>query len=311
MPLGRGAATLIAEINRVRSELLSNPSPSLDSDLIEVYRGLLQDWQNDPAILAMMLSPPSEKYIGELEPQIDVEGVHYARNCVERKLARALEADILNLYEGMVLPARYSVSATDVAHRSLRNRAPAMLVTAGSSRGIDYAKIQLLAADNMTDELAAFRALVHSGDPGVVALKPELIENFYQKWRDEALVLNHWFGVQSTCPLKGTLEQVKELAQHEAFDAKNLNKLRALVGSFRNGNMFNFHDASGSGYRYLEAEICRLNSLNPQLAARFVGPLCKWKRFDERRSNLMRESLERLRSLDNLSKMFTKLLIKV
>ena len=51
-----------------------------------------------------------------------------------------------------------------------------------------------------------------------------------------------------------TLERVNALLVHPDFSLKNPNKSRALIGSFA-GNMRHFHDADGSGYRWLADRI--------------------------------------------------------
>ena len=63
-----------------------------------------------------------------------------------------------------------------------------------------------------------------------------------------------------------------------------------------------FHAADGRGYRFLADMILAADKLNPQTAARFVPPLGRWRRFDERRQALMREQLERIVATPGLSK---------
>lgn len=44
-----------------------------------------------------------------------------------------------------------------------------------------------------------------------------------------------------------------------------------------------------------------LNTRNPQVASRLIEPLIRLKRFDDKRQGLMRNTLEQLKALDNLS----------
>ena len=45
-----------------------------------------------------------------------------------------------------------------------------------------------------------------------------------------------------------------------------------------------------------------LDPLNPQVAARLLGPLTRWRRYDANRQRLMKAQLERLLSQPGLSR---------
>jgi aminopeptidase N len=47
--------------------------------------------------------------------------------------------------------------------------------------------------------------------------------------------------------------------------------------------------------------VLRLDSTNPQIAARLVTALGTWRRFDPARQNLMRTTLERILAREALS----------
>ena len=89
--------------------------------------------------------------------------------------------------------------------------------------------------------------------------------------------------------------------EHEAFTLKNPNRLRALMGSFT-ANQWVFHHASGRGYEILADTIIAADKLNPQVAARLVPPLGRWKRFEQERAARMRAALEKIAAAEGLSK---------
>ncbi|MGM3010729.1 aminopeptidase N C-terminal domain-containing protein, partial [Bacillus cereus group sp. BC305] len=62
-----------------------------------------------------------------------------------------------------------------------------------------------------------------------------------------------------------------------------------------------FHAVDGSGYQFLVEMLTDLNTRNPQVAARMVEPLIRLKRYDSQRQALMRNALEQLKGLENLS----------
>ena len=93
---------------------------------------------------------------------------------------------------------------------------------------------QLERADNMTDALSALTSLANCDCPE----RLPALAAFYDKWRDEPLVVDKWLGVQAASSLPGTVEVVRQLTTHPAFDLKNPNKVYALLGSF-GGNQVN------------------------------------------------------------------------
>ena len=88
---------------------------------------------------------------------------------------------------------------------------------------------------------------------------------------------------------------------HPLFDMKNPNKVRALIGTFANGNPVNFHDADGSGYEFIADRVMELDSFNPQIASRLVRTLMNWRQYEAGRSELMRKQLERIKAVEGLS----------
>ena len=158
---------------------------------------------------------------------------------------------------------------------------------------------QFECSENMTDVMAAFVSLINSG---FGLEKAAALQSFYEKWQGEALVLNQWLMVQATCSVPGALDHVKTLMQHPAFDIKNPNKVRALIGAFCGQNVVNFHQHDGAGYRFLADQIITLNELNPQIAARLVNPLSKWRKYPQASQDMMKGELGRILEQAGLSK---------
>ncbi|MCZ6894473.1 MAG: aminopeptidase N C-terminal domain-containing protein, partial [Gammaproteobacteria bacterium] len=134
---------------------------------------------------------------------------------------------------------------------------------------------------------------------------PERIEalaEFYEKWRDETLVIDKWFSVQARSRLPGTLDEVRRLMQHPAYDGTNPNRIRALVGAFCHGNHARFHTADGSGYAFAADQVIALDAVNAQLAARLTRAFDRWRKFDDARQKHARHALERIRDTSGLSK---------
>ena len=92
--------------------------------------------------------------------------------------------------------------------------------------------------------------------------------------------------------IEAALERVRALMAHPDFDLRNPNKVRALIGSFAHANPLRFHAADGSGYAFLRAQVLALDPANPQIAARLLRAISRWRRYDEGRQARMREVLE-------------------
>ncbi len=262
----------------------------------------------DKALTARALTLPSLMYIGEMMPFIDVDAIFQATEFINQQLAQQLEPALLAVYHDNY-QAEYSLSPASMGKRFLRNQALTYLMYLGD-QGELLAKQQYQSADNMTDQIAAFKALVHHE----AASSEVTISSFYQQWQDDNLVLDKWFTVQATAPYlmahASAESRVKLLFEHKDFDIKNPNRVRSLLGAFCSSNATCFHDISGFGYTLLEQYIEKLDAINPQIASRLCLPLTRWQRYNETRQLLMKAALNRLILLPNLSNDVSELVEK-
>jgi aminopeptidase N len=270
-----------------------------EQTLVDAWRDLLDDASLDPAMVAQLLRLPSEAQLSELADEIDVDAIHEAREFMRIALARALEPHWLTAYQRCdAATGPYSPDAASIGLRSLKNLALAYLIATGAEPWLELAHQQFEQSDNMTDQQAALTLVAHSGFREVGA---ELLETFYLQWQHEPLVMNQWLAIQASDPAPGALERVIALSHHPVFDVRNPNKLRALIGGFCNQNLVQFHAEDGRGYAWLADWILRLDRQNPQIAARLLTPLTRWKRYDPVRRAMMREQLQRMMDTTELS----------
>jgi aminopeptidase N len=131
--------------------------------------------------------------------------------------------------------------------------------------------------------------------------RQEALDRFYDRWQQEALVLDKWLLVQATSRRADTLAEVVRLVAHPAFDLRNPNKVYSLLRGF-GANHLHFHAADGSGYRFLAEQTLRLDAINPQVAARLARCFDRWKKFDEGRQAHARAALESMRRQAGLSR---------
>ncbi len=274
----------------------------LPTDCVAVYQQLLADECLDPAMVALMLELPTEAYLGEQQPIIEVDANHTSRETLRRLLAQELKPQWLAAYTRNQDVGTFSAAATAVAKRSLKNTALAYLALLDDAAGAELVGQQFAAQRNMTDQLSAFKLLVNAQQPTLSAQAPAAIASFYDQWQNEPLVVNLWLQIQATATHANALEQVASLLQSSAYDGKNPNKIRSLIGAFANQNLVNFHRQDGAGYAFLAEQILLLNQQNPQIAARLLAPLTKWRRYDAQRQGLMKAQLQRIAAEPALSK---------
>jgi aminopeptidase N len=248
-----------------------------------------------------MLVLPSETYIAELAEIADIDAIHQAREAVRDAIARELSGLLLSVYRMNQSSAAYEPSADAVAQRTMKNVALGYLMQLDDTEMVPLCVEQFEQSDNMTDTSSALRLLVGSSAPAAQPAKEKALLDFYNRWVDEALVIDLWFTIQSSCKLPGTLDTVKALMTHEAFDIKNPNRMRSLVVGFASQNNVNFHQASGAGYAFLADRVIELNAINPLVAARVLSPLTRWRKVDADRQVLMKHELNRILAVEGIS----------
>ena len=273
----------------------------MDQRLVEACRTLLADDSLDQAMVAEMLSLPGEAYLTEISAVADVEAIHAAREFARQQLSAALFDLFWQRYQrnrDVSRSSAYVAEAEHFARRSLQNIALSYLMLSAKNEVLAACLEQFEHADNMTERLAALAVLINSPFESEKAVA---LASFAEHFKDNALVMDQWFSVQAACALPGALQRVEQLMQHPAFTLKNPNKVRALIGAFAGQNLLGFHQADGSGYRFLADQVITLNALNPQIASRLLAPLTRWAKYGSERQAQMKAQLQRILDSGELS----------
>ena len=287
-------------------EVSKNNRPlEMPDHYVEATRQILREPSMDKALAARALTLPSHAFIAEAMDCIDVDAIHQSREFIRYQLAQDLHAEWLQVYT-QNQSEQFDLSPESMGQRALKNTAMGYLMVLDNASSDAQVLEQFNSATNMTDQLAAFRALVHHDATSA----NDVVEGFYQQWHKDPLVMDKWFTIQATAPLASTLDRVKSLFEHVDFELKNPNRVRSLLGAYCAANPVCFHDKTGSGYQLLGHYIERLDHINPQIAARLTIPMTRWKRYDDQRQRLMRVELERLSSLPSLSRDVYEVVVK-
>ena len=282
--------------------ILGNAAPGSHDNLPEnarhAFARLLATKDGDMSLLAMAMTLPSENYLAQLCDTVDVDGIHGARNGLMATLGKTFAKEWQELYDRLAPPSgeRYAISQQQVGRRQLRGLALRYLQAADNANGKTLAEAAYTDAANMTDRMKALAVLADSN-----GAHPALAD-FHTFAGQDPLLLDKWFTVQAISDRADVVESVAALAQHPDFTFKNPNRLRALIGAFSMSNPAHFHRADGAGYRLLADAIITANRLNPQTAARLLGPLRQWRRYDIKRQALMESELKRILADKDISK---------
>jgi aminopeptidase N len=288
-----GQQLMIQRLQAMLTAWLEQKTIPWDSRFSDAFLSLLEDGSLDPALVSLALTLPNEIYLADCLQPMDVDGIHGVRRQLFKDMARELKSFFKSCYERTqtLIEAK---SGPLSGLRSLKNTCLVYLAGTEEPEFLNLAVTQFHQANNMTDELATLNALNQ-----VDCVEREtVLSQFFEKWQNEHLVLDKWFSVQARSSLPNALDKVIALTQHSAFDWTNPNRVRAVIGTFCGANLVHFHRIDGAGYQFLADAIGRLNKMNPQIAARLVSPLSQWRRYDDKRQALMKQTLEDLRQQD-------------
>ena len=267
-----------------------------NDDIISAFCDIMQDQKLMPAFRAQLLSQPSVSeiitYFFDKDLSTDPEKIYGAKKIFTQKLAERSNPFLEQLFHSLAQNFEYEPSATQVGERSFKNILLGILTKLDNG---ETAQKQFFCADNMTDEVAALSVLIQND------IATTEIEKFYDKWSDDRLVIDKWFMLQSSLsqPSKA-LETTRMLTKHSDFNEKNPNRFRATIGGFTQ-NLAAFHMKGGEGYKFVADWIRKIDSLNPQLAARTCTAFQNWKQFDSLRQDEISAELTKLLKVNTLS----------
>ena len=278
---------------------IQNKQPlSISDNVITAFRNTLTNPDLDKALIAQAMTLPSESYLADQCEVVDVDAIHQARTFMRNKIAKALQDEFKSIYLQGQSDSDYSFNADEMARRDLNHVCLSYLMTLEDKDITAQCFAQFEQGHNMTDVLSALGNLSHYAIPE----RQKALDAFYAQWQHDAQVVEKWFAIQASSDLPDVLNRVKTLMQHEAFSITNPNKVRSLIGRFCAGNIAHFHAIDGSGYEFLAEQVLKLDAMNPQIAARLIQSMSRWRRYDETRQNLMKQQLEKILVHEGLSK---------
>jgi aminopeptidase N len=288
-------ALLAGNVARLRA----GQEPEADEGLLDALAAILSDRRLEPAFIAEALIPPSEADIArEIGRDVDPDAIFRARAGLRALIGLHLNAALTATYESLAASGPYSPDAESAGRRMLRNVCLDLLAATQERHAIKLAERQYQTADNMTDRMAALATLsLHAGPERTTAF-----DDFYQRHRDDPLIIDKWLALQAMTPDPATLDRVRALTGHPAFSMTNPNRVRSLIGAFAQSNPTQFNRPDGAGFEFVVDRILELDPANPQVAARMTTAFRSWRALEPTRRARAQAALQRIAAAPKLSR---------
>lgn len=277
-----------------------------DRAYLDAAATMARDDTLDPAFRALALGLPSQEELAQALFDAghtpDPQAIYDALETLRQARAEQMQDITTRLYAQYQVSDPFQPNAEQAGARALANTALSMITRLD---GGAQATRQYAAADNMTQQLAAFSCLLDAGNGA------EAVQQFFDQWQDDRLVIDKWFSLQvSHANPEDATDKVKLLTEHPDFDMKNPNRFRATFGALAMSPA-SFHHASGKGYALLADWLIKLDAMNPQTTARMCTAFETWRRYDANRQTLMKAALERILTTPNLSRDTTEMVSRI
>ncbi len=241
----------------------------------------------DPLLASRLFDIPSEGYLGSrIDTNYQPSTLHESREKLVNTLAKGLADFCKETYLSLDPIAQKDFSQA-MGVRALKNIMLSMMARQGDVDVFDLAYSQYLETGNMSERLGALKVLVWNDAPQA----SDALQDFYRRFKDEALSLDQWFMVQAAHP-KANAETIQYLTSHADYDLGTPNRIRSVSGGL-NANPIN---AWSFGVQHFVDLAKYLDEKNPILGSRLLQVLSRWYTLAEPQRSEVKQRLESLKS---------------
>ena len=260
---------------------------------------IIRDPNIEPAYRALIATPPSPQSIlnhltaqgRSINPTVICDTWSVFNNALASECADYLSENFKRKPQVLT----YEPTAEQAGTRALELRLMDLYCYIENSA--EVAKHLFKTASNMTEEMGALSILIRHDKV------TDEVDKFYHKWKRNNNVLDKWFSAQvSLTSPKKVISTLENLTKHDDFEIRNPNRFRSIIGAFAGNNLSGFHHVDGKGYKIVTDWLLKLDKINPQTTARICTVFENWKVFDPERQKMIKENLNRLYNLPNISK---------
>ena len=251
---------------------------------IQAIKNTLPELVNkDPLLASRLFDVPSENYLGSrIDQDYEPELIREKREAVLDRLARELDSFWKDTYLSLD-PEMQKEFSLAMGVRALKNIMLNMLARQGDESVFDLAYAQYQNTGNMSERLGALRVLVWNDAPQA----QDALDDFYNRFKDEALSLDQWFSIQASNP-NATEETIKYLTQHVDYDLGTPNRIRAVSG----GLAANPVNTWSFGVDHFIELAAYLDAKNPILGSRLLQVLSRWYTLAEPQRSQVQQALK-------------------
>ncbi|MGV0885629.1 aminopeptidase N [Acinetobacter venetianus] len=253
---------------------------------IQAIKNTLPDLVNkDPLLASRLFDVPSENYLGSrIDQDYEPEIVREKRESVLNRLARELGSFWKETYLALD-PDQQKEFSLAMGVRALKNIMLNMLARQGDDAVFELAYEQYQQTGNMSERLGALRVLVWNDAPQAQAA----LDDFYNRFKDEALSLDQWFMIQASNPC-ATAETIEYLTKHVDYDLGTPNRIRSVSG----GLAANPVNTWSYGVDHFVQLAAYLDEKNPILGSRLLQVLSRWYTLIEPQRTQVQQALKAL-----------------
>ncbi|WP_304542767.1 aminopeptidase N [Sulfurimonas microaerophilic] len=280
----------------------------IESDISEYLEafGALLELDMDLSYKALLLELPSISTLMQKQKVVDFEPLYKAKDKLSYEVAKKYEAKLLKLYFQNHEPLNSELDSQSIGKRALKNRVLSLLSALESKEIATVAKEQYEHSLTMTDRITALDVL-ESID---ARLSEIAFNNFYNRYKNNTLVMNKYFALLAASPREGVLDRVMALQNDEVYDEKVPNLVRSLIGVFARNYKY-FHAKDGYGYKFLSDKIIEIDKINPQMGSALAGAFKIYPKMIESNKKLMKNALECIISTQDISKNTFEIVSKI
>ena len=277
----------------------------VDESFVEAF-GAILDEELDYAYKALLLELPSVGEMMQEQRAVEVEPIYEALELLSKTLAKVHKNKLLELYRCYHKPNNKKLDSVSMGERRLKNIALFHLSALDTEEVITLVKEQYWASTAMGDRVVALDIIENSS----AHHSDEALTDFYEKYKENTLVMNKYIAILASSKRVGLLERVVALQKSEIYDEKVPNLVRALFGTFMANSKY-FHAKDGSGYKFMAEKLLEIDAINAQISSRLAGGFKLYERMNEQNRVVMKSELMRVLEQEGISKNLYEIVAKI
>lgn len=279
---------------------------SINPAFIQAYGKIIDDTCLEPLFKGELLALPTLETLMQRQSVLNIGAIHTALETLKKALAEAFKPILIGQLETLYDPNNSAIDAVSMGKRGLLYRYLGLLMRLEEESMALMCRDVYYESKNMTTRLVALGLL----EQYAPHLSGEALDDFYQRYAHETLVMTKYFALCAASAREGTLQRVKALQEDRLFDPKIPNLVRALYGTFAR-NSVAFYDDLGEGFAFMADKVIQIDGLNPQIASGLAGAFKHYGGLNPHQKGLMGKELQRIKNHPNLSNNVYEIMEKI